>query len=299
MDYEALAARKGSHVLFETDFCCDVDDVGALSVLVDAHKKGVIALDGVIANVNAPYVARALEKELDFLGAPDIPVAMYDGENGKYGSKTPYADKVSELLENERPYQTALGFYRDFFKKVPDQSVSIVSTGFFNSLCDALFDDPDLFNRKVRTVVAMAGSFRYTENYREFNVIGFTDRTRKFVENYGGELIFSGFEAGVNVVTDLTKCRPDPENPVWLAYFYHTKGKLTRPSWDPVTADFAISGENEFYGLSACGVIGIREDGSCSFDKKEGGKHRYVYFKKTDEEVGKRITDLIVSAAGL
>ena len=39
MDIQPLSARTGETVVLETDFCCDVDDVAALSLLCGEERR--------------------------------------------------------------------------------------------------------------------------------------------------------------------------------------------------------------------------------------------------------------------
>ena len=54
MDIEPLCARTGETVVLETDFCTDVDDVAALSLLCGEEKRhpGAFRLGG--GNYHAP-----------------------------------------------------------------------------------------------------------------------------------------------------------------------------------------------------------------------------------------------------
>ena len=287
-------------VILETDFCSDVDDVGAMAILFDAASHGRIRLIGVSVNVNGPMEAAAAKVLLGHWGLQDVPVAVWNGKNGPRGAESAYVPYLAGLLkERDREVLKPLApeaFYREVLAGEADGGVTVISIGFFCSLAAALRDDPELFERRVSRVVAMAGSFREKEGYREFNVTQMQEEAAAFIGGYRGEMIFIASETGDRVITDLNGPERFAEDPVFACYRLHTKGSMKRPSWDLVAVDWALYGEGDWYGLSESGQVTVMPDGTTPFRPSADGKHRYLLFRKSHEEIGRHITDILVQA---
>lgn len=294
MNFDCLKYTKEATVIFDTDMCGDVDDVGALFLLLSASKKYGFNIGGIAVNVNSDNEYPAIMALLEERGMTDIQVGVYDGENPESGNYAPYVEFLAAQYKGERKSTTAADIYEKVLSEAEDASVVVVSVGFFNNINRARKKNVDLFDRKVRTVVAMAGRFDDELGFPEFNIREFADDSKEFIENFGGEMIFGGFEIGYQAMTDLRNVYKDSLLP--QAYEIYTEGRMLRESWDPLTVDFAINGENEYYALSKRGKVSVLDDRSTCFIPCEDGNCRYIILKKDPDEIGCYISEVIIQS---
>ena len=279
-------------VIFDTDMCGDVDDVGALYLLLDASKKYRFNIGGITVNVNSPNEHPAIMAILEEHRMSDIPVGVYDGENPESGNYAPYVEFLAKQYGRKITDTTALEIYKNVLAKSEDNSVVIVSVGFFNNMNRARKQNTELFDRKVRAVVAMAGRFDDEVGFPEFNIREFAKDSKEFIESFGGEIIFGGFEIGYQAMTDLRDIA-EHDSLLPKAYKIYTEGTMLRESWDPLTVDFAVNGENEYYELSECGRVTVMADRSTKFTPCIDGNCRYIILKRSPNETGCYISDAI------
>ena len=215
----------------------------------------------------------------------------------------PYLEYLANTLTAQRSaslkVEKVVDFYRNILRNSPDHSISIISIGFFCNLSMALQAMPELFERKVRCIWVMAGCFEESSTYPEYNIREKLNSALQFLQNCRCPLIFVPYEAGCNTMTDLRGAEERIENPIAMAYKIYTEGSMLRPSWDPITVDFAFSGENEYYALSSEGQLVINDQGFTFFHPKTGGNVRYLKYKRSDEEIGHYITTELKAASKL
>lgn len=291
-DYVGIRYDTQLTVLFDTDLCGDVDDVGALYLLLDASKKFGFRIGGIAVNVNSENAYPAVMAMLKEQNMTEIPVGVHDGKNPESGNYAPYVEYLANQYDGEVKKNTAAEIYESVLNDAAEQSVVVVSVGFFNNINRARKVDAELFDKKVRTVVAMGGRFDDEKGFPEFNIREFVADSKEFIENYSGELIFGGFEIGYQVMTDLNDVN-DLSSLLVDAYRIYTEGGMKRESWDPLTVDFAIHGENEYYGLSQKGSVRVLQDRSTAFIPAENGNCRYIVLKRTVKETGDYISERI------
>lgn len=291
MIFDCLKYAKQTTVIFDTDMCGDVDDVGALYLLLCASKKYGFRIGGIAVSVNSENEYPAIMALLEENDMTDIPIGVYDGENPESGNYAPYVEFLAGQYGGRISETTAAEIYKMVLDEAEDNSVVVVSVGFFNNLNQARSADSSLFDKKVRAVVAMAGRFDEVVGFPEFNIREFADDSKEFIENFNGEIIFGGFEIGYKVMTDLRDAVSD--SLLIEAYRIYTDGKMMRESWDPLTVDFAINGENEFYSLSNRGKVSVLTDRSTKFTPCDNGNCRYIILNKSFIETEEYISDAI------
>ena len=300
---EPLAARTGETLILETDFCCDVDDVAALSLICGEERRhpGAFRLAGVSCNVDGLFAAPAAKAVLAAWGREDVPVAVTRDPIPRSGNRSRYLLGLAARWRGPDPGRTdPLDLWRRTLADAPDGSVSVISIGFFNNLAAALARDPALFRRKVRCVWAMAGGFGPKAGYVEFNVKEYVGDARRFLDEWDGPIVFCGSECGESIMTDLSGLPPACDAHPLVEAFRHWVGpNMKRSSWDPITADLAIHGENDCYELGEPGRVRIAADGATAFSPDPAGNARVLRFRAPDEAVAARITALVRRAAGL
>lgn len=300
MNYEPLRNRTNETVLLDTDYCCDVDDAAALALLCHECKsnRGRFKLGGVAVNVPGPYEAAAVKTMLAAFGMEDVPVGVTDGPIPPSGNRSAYMQALAARWRGADPGSaTGLDVYRKVLTESEDASVTIISIGFFNNLNAAISNDIDLFHRKVRAVVAMAGGFGRKAGYVEFNVKNFPKDSIEFMEKWKGPLFFVGSECGESIMTDL---RDIPEallcHPLAEAFRVFSGPPMIRSSWDPITVAFSVDGENEYWKLGPPGFARATEESAVDFRESPSGTARYLYFTRDDQVISSHITNLVKRA---
>lgn len=298
MNPEPLVFRTGGAVVLETDFCGDVDDVAALALLCGEAKRhpGSFRIGGVSCNVASPFTAPAVKAILAAFGLQDVPVGVTDDPPPPSGNESSYLAALAASRRGADPATacTARELYRRVFAEAADGSVDVISIGFFNTLDEVLADSPALFRRKVRAVWAMAGGFARCAGYAETNVRERPEASRRFFDAWDGPIVFVGFESGEKVITDLSGLPPEcAAHPLVEAFRRYCGPSMKRPSWDPVTVDFAIHGENECYELGEPGRVRVAPDLSTPFASDPAGNARVLRLRVPEERVSARITALL------
>ena len=299
MEYP-ISEKLDSGIILETDFCGDVDDVGALALLCSRESTHHVPILGISINVNRPFIVPGVDAVLSFLGHKQLPLAICEKEEERW---SPYLKELAGTLPADRratlKTQKVTDFYKNILENAPDHSISILSIGFFCNLSEAYRAMPELFEQKVRCVYVMAGSFENNSAYLEYNIREKPEDSVYFFRNCRRPLIFITHETGIHTMTDLRGLEDRTDNPIVMAYKAYTEGSMCRPSWDPITVDFAFSGENEYYALSEAGKLTIDDAGFTFHHPEAGGNARYLIYKKTDEEIGAHITAEIKAASRL
>ena len=296
MSYVPLCTRPTDTAILETDFCGDVDDVAALALLCRQAREVGFALGGVSVNVPGPQEGAAVAAVLREHGFPNVPVAVAAGPAPAVGgTRSDYVPALAARVAGAEPPALApLDFYRDALPRAADGSVVIVSIGFFNNLAALLRAEPDLLRRKVRAVVAMAGGFGEKAGYEEFNVRGYEEDARFFVENWDGPLVFFGSECGEKAITDMTALTDHPGTlaeafrlytATWVDDF------MKRSSWDPLTVDFAVFGGGALWTESAPGRAAVRPGGAIAFTPDPAGRATYLVRRVHHGVLGAHITE--------
>ena len=304
MSPEPLAVRTGATVILETDFCGDVDDVAALALLCGEAKRhpGSFRIGGVSCNVASRFTAPAVKAVLAAFGLQDVPVGVTDDPPPPSGNESSYLAALTASWRGADPATAcnARELYRRVFAEAADGSVDVISIGFFNTLDEVLADSPALFRRKVRAVWAMAGGFARCAGYAETNVRERPEASRRFLDAWDGPIVFVGFENGEKVITDLSGLPPEcAAHPLAEAFRRYCGPSMKRPSWDPVTVDFAVHGENDCYELGEPGRVRVAPDLSTPFASDPAGNARVLRLRAPEDAVSARITSLLRRAAGL
>jgi inosine-uridine nucleoside N-ribohydrolase len=163
---------KPVHVIFDTDMATDYDDIGAITLLHYYADQGKVDILATIANTKYPRIAAVLSVMNTYFKRPGIPIGVPTGP----ASTEPDAQKWSATITAKYPHKIksndeamdAVKLYRKVLASQPDNSVTIISVGFFVNLADLLKSGADeysalngeqLVNKKVLRLVAMAGKY--------------------------------------------------------------------------------------------------------------------------------------------
>jgi PKD repeat protein len=153
-----IISGKPKSVIFETDMCLDVDDVGALAVLHALANNDEAELLAVCYNEVHPHGPSTIDAINTWYGRGDIPVGVYKDTLSE-PDYSPYLEAVSNFphdLDSTNALN-ALDVYQNVLSEQPDSSVTIISVGFLNNLNDLLNANPELIAKKVKELVIMGG----------------------------------------------------------------------------------------------------------------------------------------------
>jgi inosine-uridine nucleoside N-ribohydrolase len=292
-------------IILDTDLGPDYDDVGALAFLHAMADSGKAEILATLASNKHDLVAPSIDVINTYFGRPDIPV----GGPKKTGVSMAASQHWPDSIVSKYPHRArstsdspdAVKIYRKVLAAQPDSSVTIVTVGFLTNLSNLLQSQPDsisslngleLITKKVKRLVSMAGGF---PEGREFNI--FTDSTSsEYVLNeWPGEIIFTGFEIGSKIFTGLRLINSDIKNSPVKDVFrisipLSKEDQKGRMSWDETAVLIAV------YGPELCfetrkGMILINSNGTNSWEDTPTGKHYYVVQKMPLSEIERFIED--------
>jgi len=292
-------------IIFDTDLGPDYDDVGALAFLHAVADSGKAEILATISSNKHELVAPSIEVINRYFNRPELPIGAPKGEGADMEAWQHWADsivvKYPHTSKSTSDAQDAVSLYRKILQNQPDKSVTIVTVGFLTNICGLLKSEPDeisplsgneLVKKKVLKLVSMAGGF---PEGREFNVFIDSVSSKYAFENWPGEVIFSGFEIGKEILTGLRlMSSPVQNSPVRdvfrISIPMSEEDKNGRMSWDETAVLIAVYGTEGFFDTKR-GTIIVKPDGSNSWKDDPEGKHRYVVQKMPVPEITKFIED--------
>ena len=236
-----LQAKK---IIYETDMCLNVDDVGGLAVLHALANNGEAEILAVCFNEVHPYGAPAIDAINTWYGRGDIPIGVYKGHFSE-PDQSKYLEYVAgfphDLDDENAP--NALQVYRDVLARQADSSVTIISVGFLNNLNVLLSAEPDLVARKVSELVIMAGLHNDGFNLVRHNLSAVSENV---IENWPTPIILS--YAGASIFTGDTLRYAPEENPVREAYYrFFCNDFRGRSSWDEMAVLYGVRGPGSYF----------------------------------------------------
>jgi Inosine-uridine preferring nucleoside hydrolase/Secretion system C-terminal sorting domain/Bacterial Ig-like domain (group 2) len=273
-------------VIYDTDMCLDVDDVGGLAVLHALADMGEAKILAVVFNEVHADGAAAIDAINTWYGRGHIPVGIYKGilNNPDYSSYLNYLSGFpNDIPDDPRMIPSAVEVYKESLELQPDGSVTIVSVGFLNNLSELLDAYPELVAAKVKELVIMAG----VQN-DGFNLVrhDLSDASKNVFTNWPTPIVVS--QPGGNIYTGSPLEHTPAENPVREAYYRWFGNFGDRSSWDLISVLYAVRGEQYFKLMS---------DGTGSFSNytydMEEGKRSYIMAKLSVSAYEELLNDLI------
>lgn len=206
--------EKPVNLIFDTDMAPDYDDVGALALLHALADSGEVNILATISSNKCATAVPCIDVINTYFGRPDIPIGAVRGEAAdrttwhsglRWTDELPmkYPHRILTTADSE----DALKLYRRALAQQSDQSVTIVTVGFFSNLQNLLLSEPDeisplfgkeLIKKKVKQLVSMAGSF---PKGREFNIYVDVKASQFVIREWPTPILFSGFEIGSQIFT--------------------------------------------------------------------------------------------------
>ena len=238
-------------VIYDTDMCADVDDVGALAMLHAMSDMHEVELLAVCFNEVHPFGAPAIDALNTWYGRGDIPVGIFKGTlENPHNSR--YLESVAQFphdLESATAKST-LEVYQEILRDQPDGSVTIISVGFVNNLAELLQTDPELIKAKVKELVLMAGT---TDgggfNMNQHNLSSVSEYV---IREWPTPIVFT--DPGGKIYTGPGLKDAPVENPVREAYYkYFNDDFKNRPSWDQITVLYGVRGLADYFSMGTTG----------------------------------------------
>jgi inosine-uridine nucleoside N-ribohydrolase len=305
---EFPAPQLPMHVIFDTDFGPDYDDVGAITLLHSFADSGFVKILATVASSKHKNAAAAISVFNTYFRRPEIPIGVVRGNAVELGDKQHWTDSVisrySHKIKSNEEAWDALRLYRKILASQPDRSVTIITVGFLTNLAHLLESGPDkystlngsdLIRKKVTGLVCMGGRF---PSGREFNLDQDAGSSKKVLEAWPEPILFSGFEIGQKIKTGLPlihndKIQHSPVKDVFaICIPMAAEDRLGRMSWDETAIFVAIQGWRNYYDLQMGDCL-INADGSNEWIQRSGTKAHLIE-KKSPKEMAMIINQLIM-----
>ena len=241
---ESAEKMNPKKIIFETDMCTDVDDVGALAMLhalADNREAEILAVS---FNEVHPSAANAICAINTWHNRGNIPIGIYKGDLTD-PDESSYLDALANFSHNlpATPIPSSLALYRQVLSEQPDASVTIISVGFLNNLYDLLKTDPDLIAQKVTELVVMAVLIDDPYNTVRHGLI---DKSEYVIHNWPTRLVIS--QHGESVHTGARLSETPAENPVREAFYQRFNGQYKgRSSWDQLAVLYGVRGLRDYF----------------------------------------------------
>lgn len=301
-------------IIFDTDLGNDIDDVLALQMLLNYHRRGEINLLGISISKANPLTIEYIDGFCNFNSLPDIKLGyVYNGttqEEGNYLRPTLNATYDGEKVLNPKrsladSIPVAYRMIRKILSEQPDSSVVLVIVGPETNICRliesesdeySMLSGTDLMKKKVKLVSVMGGNYG-NELFPEWNIITDLKAAQVLFSQCPVPVIASGFEIG-NALPypnkSIEEDFPDKlKNPLCISYSHWGEMPYDRPTWDLTSVLIVAEPEKEYFRLSPRGKISIDEKGNSIFSPDEEGMHRFLILDDSNKEL---ITTSLVKA---
>ncbi|NLA49496.1 MAG: nucleoside hydrolase, partial [Bacteroidales bacterium] len=267
-------------IIFDTDLGPDYDDAGAMAVLHAMADSGKAEILATLSSNRHELVAPSIDVINTYFNRPGLPVGAPNTGGISMGSGQHWADSIvsgyPHRIRSTEEVPDAVDIYREILSKRPDKSVTVVTVGFLTNLSNLLKSEPDdhsplngreLVERKVKKLVSMAGSF---PEGREFNVYTDSAASKHALDNWPGEIIFTGFEIGSGIFTGLkliaSGIEDSPVRDVYRISIPLSPGDRNgRMSWDATAVLIGVYGTKGFFD-TVKGRIIVKSNGNNSWE---------------------------------
>ena len=296
--------EKPIDLIFGTDWWTDCDDVAALSVLLRARDHGLIGLKAIGVSSVMRYTAPSVRAVCEAHGQKNIPIGL-DSKAVRRGLFCLYQKKLAAYCGSgftNADCPEAYQLYRRALMSSEGKTV-IADVGFPQIVMELMLSGPDeisglsgtrLVESKVSEVILMGGRWdRKTGTEYNFAANRLSRAAAAYLcAHCPVPLTFLGYEVGKTVITGGREA----PGLVGAAYEAH-HSPHGRPSWDPMTALFAVTGDAAKAGYRR--VFGRAtvdpKTGRNSFEAFAGGPHSYHKKEKEDRFYQDRINEILFS----
>ncbi len=291
------------NLIFGTDWWTDCDDVAALDLLLKAHKFGLIDLKAVGINSVMSCSAPSLKAVCEQYGLDEIPIGL-DRNAERKGFLCLYQKTLAAFCKpgfSNADCPDAYKLYRSALAGLSEKAV-IVDVGFPQIIMELLQSRPDasseqsgmeLVKSKVSEIILMGGRWDKKVGM-EYNFFAYPlnrEAAAYICEHCPVPLTFLGFEVGKDIVTG----GKDVPGLTGIAYAAH-RSPAGKPSWDPMTALFAITGNAEKAGYRrVAGKASVNpKTGANSFVPDAAGPHSYLVKTRENSFYQRQIQEILM-----
>lgn len=279
-------------VIFDTDIDSDVDDVGALAMLLNMHKSREIELAAIIVTSDDPYAPLCVSAICNFYGLSNIPIGFLKGQ-AELKNHSRYTRQISEQFSpsiyNHSQAEDGTALYRRILAKSKNNSVTIITVGHLSSLMRLLQSAPDghssltgqqLAEKRVKQWYCMGGQY---PSGKEANFYRPDPLSTYFtLQNWHKPVVFCGWEIGNKILTGGKRIKEalSEQHPVYQSYL-HYNNFASRPSWDQLAVYLLSNDSASYIERIGSGYCEVNEAGENHWveGKKKGLKHSYIRLK--------------------
>ena len=286
---EGVEEMNPKKIIFETDMCTDVDDVGALAVLHVLADNGEAEILAISYNEVHPSGAGTICAINRWYNRGDIPIGIYKG-NLASPDESSYLDGIAANFPHDLPTvptPSSLDLYLQLLSEQPDNSVTIISVGFLNNLYDLLKVNPNLVAQKVTELVVMAEVVDDPYNTVRHDLV---DKSEYVIRNWPTPLVIS--QHGESVHTGTRLAEAPAENPVREAYYRRFNRQYRgRSSWDQIAVLYGVRGLGDYFTEVTDGKG--RLSNGYEWEMKSGFRS-YLEVRLSDNEFVRIIENLMI-----
>lgn len=296
-------------IIFDTDIAPDYDDVGAMALLHAFADRGEIEILATISSNAFHTTVPTISVLNTYFGKPELPIGVTKRQTPNMSCSQKWAEALIEkyphTIKSNEEAEDATKLYRKILSRNPDQSVTIVTVGFFTNLADLLESQPDEFSelngrdligKKVKLLVSMAAGIPEGGGKgHEYNVRIDTRASQKVFIEWNTPIILSPFEIGAKIFTGipLTNNLLVQKSPVKDAYtiaLAADKNTVGRMSWDQTAVLVAARGYEPYFNTQKLNFK-IEDDGSNVLIP--GERFICLTFKQSPKEIQDGIEELM------
>lgn len=308
LSIQAQKNHKPVPIIFDSDMGPDYDDVGAITLLHAFADSGEAKILATITSTKYECVACVMNVFNTYFNRAEIPIGVpkenaLELKDWQHWTDTLLAN-YPHTIKSNNDVMDAVELYRKILAHQPDNTVTIVTTGFLTNLSNLLQSKADkysslsgkeLVKQKVKRLVCMAGKF---PSGKEFNVDRDAAASQNVFSNWPTRIILSGFEIGEKIKTGLPLIQNDAiqNNPVKTVFSIcipmAVEDSAGRMSWDETAVLVAVKGHEPFYHLQY-GHINVANDGSNEWINK-GNKQAHLVEAVSPEMVQAYINKLMM-----
>jgi len=241
---------QAKRIIYETNMCLAVDDVGGLAMIHALQNRGEAELLAVCLNEVHPDGVAAIDAINTWYGRGDIPVGVYRGHfpDPDTSAYLHVLTKFPHDLDDKNALR-ALDVYREVLAKQPDKSVTIISVGFMSNLSALIQNEPELVAKKVKELVIMGAHQGDDHNLGFHNT---APAAKNVLEKWPSPLVFH--HLGGDVLTGLGLKDTPEENPVREAYYKYSGSKFAElSSFDQMTVLYGVRGACNYFSKTSSG----------------------------------------------
>jgi len=282
--------QQPKRVIYETNMCLAVDDVGGLAVIHALQNRGEAELLAVCLNEVHPDGVAAIDAINTWYGRGNIPVGVYRGPF-PYPDTSAYLHDLTKFPHDltDKSAPSALEVYRKVLAEQPNHSVTIISVGFMNNLGILIKEEPKLVAKKVKELVIMGAHNGDDHNLGFHNTV---EAAQNVLEKWPSPIVFH--HLGGDVMTGARLKETPADNPVRMAYYKYSGSKFPdQPSFDQITVLYGVRGACNYFKKISEGTGSIPSGFTWKMKTRGDAVLHYILPAKAYAEI---IEDLMVEA---